>query len=125
MSRTRIIATVTGLVAALSQQGGWIDVSTPTDITINGYPGKTFQRTAPTSFTGCNHVGDGRFKSFTDDGRLGGWPYYEPGEIETVQVLDLNGTVIMIASRLKQEHQDAAAVAALADVFDSIRIEQT
>ena len=40
--------TLDGLVAALTeQQGGWVDVTAPSDISIDGYPGKTFQRTAP------------------------------------------------------------------------------
>ncbi len=116
--------TLDGLVAALSEQGGWVDVSTPSDITVNGYRGKTFQRTVPNSFMGCTHIGDAKFRSFDDGGRPGGWPYYERGEIETVEVLDLNGTVIMITSRLKAGYQDAASVAGLAAVLDSIRIEQ-
>jgi hypothetical protein len=120
-----LATTVDGLVAALSEQGGWVNVTTPTDITINGYRGKTFQRTAPASFTGCTTGGDTGFRSFDDGGRPGGWPYYERGEIETVRVLDVNGTIIMITSRLKLGYQDAAAVAGLATVFDSIRIEQT
>jgi hypothetical protein len=119
------VTTIDGLVAALSEQSGWLNVSAPTNITINGYPGKTFQRTAPASFTGCTQTGDTAFKSFDDGGRPGGWPYYERGEIETVRVLDVNGTIIMITSRSKLGHQEAAAVAGLAAVFDSIRIEQT
>jgi hypothetical protein len=119
------VTTVDGLVAALSEQSGWLNVTAPTDISVNGYPGKTFQRTAPADFTGCTQTGDTPFRSFDDGGRPGGWPYYERGEIETLQVLDVNGTIIMIASRSKLGHQDAAAVAGLAAVLDSIRIEQT
>ena len=118
------VTTMDGLVAALSEQGGWLDVTVPTDITVNGYHGKTFQRTAPTTFTGCSTTGDSPLRSFDSGDRPGGWGYYEAGEVETLRVLDVNGTVILITTRLKLANQDAVAVAGLATVLDSIRIEQ-
>jgi len=113
-----------GFVTALSQQSGWANVTKPTDITISGFHGKTFQRTAHISFAGCVTVGVTGFQSFADDGRPGAWTYYERGEVETLRVLDVNGTVIMITTRLNPIH-DADAAAQLAAVLDSIRIEQT
>jgi hypothetical protein len=119
------VTTLDGLVAALSQQRGWANVTTPTDITIDGYPGKMFQRTAPDTFFGCpNSWGEGDFRSYDNGGRAGAWAYYERGEVETLRVLDLNGTVVVIATRLKEIHESTAA-AGLAAVLDSIRIEQT
>ncbi len=50
--------------------------------------------------------------------------FYEPTEIETLRILDLDGTIIIINTRLKPEHQDPNAVAGLAAVLNSIRIEQ-
>ncbi|MEY2399987.1 MAG: hypothetical protein QOJ08_98, partial [Ilumatobacteraceae bacterium] len=48
------VATVDGIVAALrAQQGGWADVTTPADISIDGYAGKAFQRTAPADMSAC------------------------------------------------------------------------
>ena len=48
------VATVDGLVTALTeQQGGWVDVTVPSDISIDGYVGKTFQRTAPAGISDC------------------------------------------------------------------------
>jgi hypothetical protein len=35
------VTTLDGLVAALSEQDGWADVTAPTDISVDGYPGKT------------------------------------------------------------------------------------
>jgi len=118
------ITSLDGLVAALSEQGGWLDVTAPSDISVDGYPGKTFQRTAPASFAGCTSGGDTGFRSFDNGGRAGGWEFYERGEIETVRVFDVNGSIIMLTAKLKTGHQDAAAVDGLAAVFDSIRIEQ-
>ena len=41
-----------------------------------------------------------------------------------MRVFDVDGAIVMITSRLKVAYQDAAAVAGLAAVLDSIRIEQ-
>jgi len=123
------VTTLDGLVAALSEQGGWAEITPPTDITVNGYEGKTFQRTAPATFAGC----DTSFASFRswENGPAGGtdnelgWSYYEPDEIETLRVLDVDGTIIIINTRLKPQQPDANAVAGLAATLDTIRIEQT
>ena len=54
------VTTLDGLVAALSeQQDGWVDVTAPSDISVDGYPGKTFQRTAPAVLSDCPNVADG------------------------------------------------------------------
>ena len=110
------MTTLDGVVAALSEQAGWAQVTAPSDISVNGYAGKTFRRTAPADFTGCN-PGDAAFKSW-------GGSWYEPNEIETLRVFDVNGSIILINGRLKPDHQDASAVAGLAAVLDSIRIAQ-
>ena len=39
--------TLDGLVKALTEQQGWAKVTTPSLMSIDGYIGKTFQRTAP------------------------------------------------------------------------------
>lgn len=123
------VTTLDGLVAALSEQGGWAEITPPTDITVNGYQGKTFRRTAPASFAGCD-TSFAPFRSW-ENGLEGGtdiglgWSYYEPGEIETLRVLDVDGTIIIVNTRLSPEHQDANAVARLAATLDTIRLEQT
>ena len=50
------MTTVDGLVAALSEQGGWADVTAPSDISIDGYAGKAFQRTAPADISDCDTI---------------------------------------------------------------------
>jgi hypothetical protein len=126
------VTTLDGLVAALSEQRGWINVTAPTAISVSGYPGKTFQRTAPASFSGCNTGGLNdpdvtrqAFRSWVNGDPIGGWSSYEPGEIETLRVLDVNGTIILINTRTPDDRDDPAAAALAAAVLDSIRIEQT
>ncbi len=47
------VTTLDGLVAALSEQQGWAEVTAPSDISVDGYVGKAFQRTAPTDMSDC------------------------------------------------------------------------
>ena len=115
------LTTLDGLVTALSEQAGWTQVTTPSDVTVDGYRGKRFQRTAPADFSDCNGGGRNAFRGWG-----GGWglSYYEPGEVENLLVLDVNGTMIVINTRLTRGPQDANAVAGLAATLDTIRIEQ-
>ena len=139
------LVTVDGLVAALSKQGGWADVTTPSDISIDGYAGKAFQRTVPAEISDCEKTVYGprtrpanwftkspRFRSWEgyEDGLL---ELYEPGEVETLWVLDIDGTVVVIHTRLLPSATtgaralagpSAAARAEFAAVLDSIRIER-
>ena len=41
------VDTVDGFVTALTEQQGWAEVTAPSDISVDGYVGKAFQRTAP------------------------------------------------------------------------------
>ncbi len=47
------LTTLDGLVTALSEQRGWVDVTAPADISIDGYASKTFRRSAPTDLSEC------------------------------------------------------------------------
>ena len=130
------MTTLDGLVAALSEQGGWADVTAPSDISVDGYPGKTFQRTAPAVFSDCTTMAPRagmriperlmapRSRSWQneDDSNFGGW-YYEPGQIETLLVLDIDGTVVVINANL-WPGSSAADRAEFAAVLDSIRIDR-
>jgi hypothetical protein len=126
------VTTLDGLVTALSEQGGWADVTAPSDISIDGYPGKTFQRTAPAVISDCPNMspghmrlpelgGDGLKSWQNEDGSNFGGSYYEPGQLETLLVLDIDGTVIVINANL-WAGTSAADRAEFADVLDSIRI---
>ncbi len=117
------VTTLDGLVTALTEQQGWAEVTAPTDVTVNGYAGKRFQRTAPADKTGCNTI-DAPFRSWETDGV--GEPnffWYQPRDSETLLVLDVNGTIIIIKTVTSdlRENPDAAPLAAM---LASIRIEQ-
>ena len=133
------VDTVDGFVAALSEQGGWADVTGPSDISIDGYVGKAFQRTAPADISDCNlasayaprmaEPGGGTYPAFQ------GWEdtAYEPGSIETLWVLDIDGTVVVINTvvgplrstvTVALEGPPAAIRAEVAAVLDSIRIDR-
>lgn len=119
------LTTLDGLVTALSEQGGWVDVTTPSDISIDGYSGKAFQRTTPADFSACTTGGFyPDFPSWENgSGTNLGWSYYPPGDSETVWVLDFDGTVIILETRVNAG-QPAEAHAELAALLDSIRIER-
>jgi hypothetical protein len=117
------VTTLDGLVTALTEQQGWADVTAPTGVTVSGYTGKQFQRIAPADQTGCN-TNDAPFRSWETDG-VGEPDYfwYQRGDTETVLVLDVNGTIIIINTVASDGREDPAA-APLAAMLDSIRIEQ-
>ena len=136
------VATVDGLVAAFSQQGGWVDVTGPSDISVDGYAGKALQRSAPAELSDCSTMGfhySPRIRHEWEGGRppvLRSWENagpYEPGEVETLWILDIDGTVVVINTRLFPSATtgakalagpSAAARAEFAAVLDSIRIER-
>jgi hypothetical protein len=105
------VTTLDGLATALSEQAGWIDVTAPSDISIDGYAGKAFQRAVPADLSGCLEA---RLNS-------GEQSVYSPGETVTSWVLDLNGTLIVVEARL-YAGQPADVAAELAAMLDSIRI---
>ena len=141
------VATLDGLVAALSEQRGWADVTAPSDISVDGYAGKAFQRTVPDEISDCGTMAYGpriRPPNFVDHSPLPAFRswgsenffdgnFYEPGEVETLWVLDIDGTVVVIDTRLwpsvttgarALEGPSAAARADFAAVLDSIRIDR-
>ena len=128
------VTTLDGLVAALSQQRGWVDVTAASDISVDGYPGKTFQRTVPALLVDCPNFSSEHMRDPSADGNgLKSWQneadsnfpgsYYEPGQVETLMILDIDGTVAVINANL-WAGTSAADRAEFAAVLDSIRIDQ-
>jgi hypothetical protein len=107
------LTTLDGMVTALSEQRGWVGVTTPTDISIDGYAGKAFRRATPTDLSTCP---EGRFHTADD-----GTSVYGPGETVSVWVLDLDRTIVVLETRVSAG-QPAEAHAELAAILDSIRI---
>ena len=127
------LTTVDGLVAALTEQRGWAEVTAPTDISVDGYLGKTFQRIAPAVISDCPNMSPGhmRLPELGGDGLMSwqnehdsfGGAYYEPNQHETLMVLDIDGTVVVISSNLWVGTSEADR-AAFDAVLDSIRIDR-
>jgi hypothetical protein len=124
------VETLDGLVAALTEQQGWAEMTAPSDITIDGYAGKAFQRTAPAVFSDCDLVlsnsqddvqsWNPSFASFDTENYTVG---YAAGSIETVWVLDIEGTPVIIRT-VVTPGPSAGSPDFAADVLDSIRIER-
>ncbi len=106
------LTTLDGLTTALSEQAGWINVTTPSDISIDGYAGKAFQRTVPADLSTCVET---RLNS-------GEQSVYSPGKTVTSWVLDLNGDYDRRRSAGSTPGQPAEVAAEIAAMLDSIRI---
>ena len=67
------------------------------------------------------------FRSWKNPDEPAGWAggYYEPGWIETLWVLDIDGTVVVISTGVWPEPSAGADADFAADVLDSIRIERS
>ena len=104
-------------------------MTAPSDISVDGYLGKKFQRTAPAEMSDCT-AWDGSPRS-SGQAVFSSWESaegindgYAPGTVETLWVLDLDGTVVIITTEL-WPGPSATAHADFADeVLDSIRIDR-
>ena len=121
---------------ALIEQQGWADVTAPSDISVDGYVGKAFQRTAPADMSDCT-TRDVRHEIVE---RCRGTPRFPElgatqtatatGRLRTGHDRDLVGPRPRRHGRRHQHGQlspepSAAAHADFAaDVLDSIRIER-
>ena len=129
------VDTLEGLVAALTEQRGWADVTAPSSISVDGYVGKAFRRTAPTDMSDCATRStrtrvmspseplaiNPDFRSWDTASDGGAW-YFEPGEIETLWVVDVDGTLVVISTGVWPEPSAGADPDFATDVLDSIRI---
>ncbi len=111
---------VADLAAALASQPG-IRSTTPTEVTLGGYPGRYVELRVdpPVAFADCD-----------DDFFSAGWittggdsvPVLDPGQVSGFWILDVAGTRLVVTTF----HQPAASErdrAELQQVLDSIRIE--
>jgi hypothetical protein len=116
------ISSVGEVVAALASQKGF-RVSTPTDVTLDGYSGTYVERRVParTDLTEC----DGNlFRVYhdVDRGPTGGLRYLVPGELQQLWVLDVDGVPLVIDASLNPG-MSAEIRAELRRMVDSVRIE--
>lgn len=105
------------LATALASVPG-LAATTPTDVTVDGYAGKHFTLTAPTSFEGC---------SISEDGYviwelpLGGTNDMSPGERAQLWILDVEGERLVIHTS-EIPGQSPQEMAEFQGILDSIRI---
>jgi len=112
--------TVDDLASALASLPG-LDVTTPTEVTVDGYRGKQLTLTAPDNFDGCTLSREGyRIWQLP----LGAIFSFTPGQRMALWILDVNGERLVVSSETfpvttAQELAEAQAI------LDSMRIETT
>jgi hypothetical protein len=111
-------ASVDDLVTALEGLPE-LRVSTPTDITIDGYHGKQLTITAPSDTAGCTLSPDGNLRVWSLP--LGANYGMSRGQSDRLIILDANGQRIVISTPELPAPSDATKAEAQA-VIDSIRI---
>jgi hypothetical protein len=115
--------TVDQLATALSQQLGRSG-SAPVDVTLGGYSGKKVDLSVPTDFD--KSTCDGAiFKTWLEGGAGGGGDggfVYGPGQHNTVYILDIDGTPLVIDT-MYMPTATAADKAELQAVIDSVSFE--
>jgi hypothetical protein len=112
--------TVDDLVTAISSLP-WSAVTPPTDITVDGFRGKEFEVTAPTS-SPC--VGTDDFATWTTvlsppDRATG----VGPGERNRLRILDVRGTRVVIAGSFLPGTTSEQDLAEINAIIDSVHIE--
>jgi len=138
------VDSVDGFVTALTEQRGWAEVTAPSDISVDGYAGKAFQRTAPADMSDCTTQDGGTDLSGCDylagssvlaacwekpiflswESADGITPFSAPGQIETLWVLDIDGTIVVISTAPWPGPSGTADPGFADAVLDSIRIDR-
>jgi hypothetical protein len=95
-------------------------VSTPTDVTIDGYRGKQLTLTAPSSLSGCTLSPDSDLRIWALP--LGATHGMNPGYISHLWILDVDGQRVVIDTA-EWPGQTAATKAEIQGVLDSIQLE--
>lgn len=110
----RVGPSVDDLVVAISNLAGF-EADAPADLVVDGYAGKEFTLSAPRD-PGCE------LKSWATADRTNG---VSPGEVNLLQVLDVNGTRLVIAGAYYPDDPAAAGMrTALEQIMASVQISQ-
>jgi hypothetical protein len=112
-------SSVDALVAALADQKG-LRVSTPTDITVDGFAGTSMERTvrAGIKLADCDGA---HFRPWL--GTDGGERYLEPGQHDMLWIIDVDGVPLLIDASLGGAGTSAQDRAAHIQIAESVRIE--
>ncbi len=112
------VSSVDALVAALADQKG-LRVSTPTDITVDGFAGTYMERTVSvTNLADCDGV---KFRTWLDT--EGGERYLEPGQHDMLWIIDVDGVPLVIDASLGEAGTSAQDRAAHIQIAESVRID--
>jgi hypothetical protein len=113
------VSSVDALVAALADQQG-LRVSTPTDVTVDGFPGKYMERTvrAGTNLNDCDGV---EFRTWL--GTAGGRRYLEPGTRDMLWIIDVDGVPLVIDASLGAAGTSAQDRAEHIQIAESVQID--
>jgi hypothetical protein len=112
-------SSVDALVAALADQKG-LRVSTPTDITVDGFAGTSMERTVHTG-TNLADCDGGHFRPWL--GTDGGERYLDPGEHVRLWIIDVDGVPLVIDASLGEAGTSAQDRAAHIQIAESVRID--
>jgi hypothetical protein len=112
-------SSVDALVAALADQKG-LRVSTPTDITVDGFAGTSMERTVHTG-TNLADCDGGHFRPWL--GTDGGERYLDPGEHVRLWIIDVEGVPLVIDASLGEAGTSAQDRAAHIQIAESVRID--
>jgi hypothetical protein len=114
------VSSVDGLAAALATQNG-LRVSTPTDVTVDGYAGMYMERRVParTIISDCDGA---QFRVYL----VPGWGsrYLVPGQLQRLWILDVDGVPLVIDAST-QPGTSAEVRAELLQMVESIQIDQS
>ena len=113
------VSSVDALVAALARQKG-LRVSTPTDITVDGFAGTSMERTVPagTTLAECDGV---QFRPWLDTN--GGERYLEPGQHDMLWIIDVDGVPLLIDASLGEAGTSAQDRAEHIQIAESLQID--
>jgi len=116
--QTSLGPTVDDLAAAFTKVAG-LNATTPTDVTFGGQRGKQLTITAPSSFGGCSTTPEGYLLW---EMPLGGRYFMEPGELNTIRILDVGGQRLIVDAG-EPANATAAQRATVQAVLDTVRLE--
>ena len=109
---------VDDLASALASLPGF-DVTTPTEVTVDGYRGKQLTLTAPDNFDGCTLTSEG-YRVWRLP--LGAVFSFTPGQRTALWIVDVNGERLVVSSETYPA-TTAEELTEVQEILDSIRIE--
>jgi len=112
------ISSTDDVVAALASQEG-LRVSTPTDVTVDGFAGTYMERTVPAR-TDLSECDGGRFRVYLEPG--GGDRYLVPGLLQRLWILDIEGVPLVIEAG-NDQGTSAQVRAELVQMVESVQID--